>query len=36
MNSDGHRRHRLEIGGGVLSVVEEGQGPAILLGHGYL
>ncbi|WP_119681599.1 alpha/beta fold hydrolase [Indioceanicola profundi] len=36
MNQDRYLRHQLEIQDGLLSVVEAGQGPAILLGHGYL
>ncbi|EWY38312.1 hypothetical protein N825_13975 [Skermanella stibiiresistens SB22] len=34
--SDTPTRHVLEIAGGTLSMVECGQGPAVLLAHGYL
>ena len=36
VNNDELIRHQVTIEGSSLSVVEEGQGPAVLLGHGFL
>ncbi|MFB0874505.1 MULTISPECIES: alpha/beta fold hydrolase [unclassified Sphingobium] len=36
MDNSSPRRHMVEIAGSTLSVIDEGEGPAVLLGHGYL